>query len=49
LVKRIILTVAQEAREGKWNKVAESRDLEVARDWERMGERRCHCVWGPKR
>jgi len=48
LVKRIISTAVQEAREGKWNKMAEGRDLEVARDWERMRERRCHCVWRHK-
>jgi len=45
LVKKIISTAVQEARNGKWDKIAESRDLEVKRDWERMRERRCHCVW----
>jgi len=28
--------------------MAECRDLEVARDWEMMRERRCHCVWGSR-
>jgi len=43
-----VSTAVQEVREGKWNKMAECRDLEVARDWEMMRERRCHCVWGSR-